>query len=147
MKMASKKKTKILDAVNKVYSRENPSTYFRKHSEFKTYTDNIEKFLLKLKLPAKIFKNSSLLDLGSGSGQLAIAYSKMGAKCVLVEYDKKSFLNSSKLFKKFAKNKYKLVNQDLFKFRTKKKFDFVVSSGVAHHTNNPKKNIEIACRF
>ena len=111
---------KTLHAVNEVYSRENPSTYFRKHSAFKTHTDNIEKFLLKLKLPAKIFKNSSLLDLGSGSGQLAIAYSKMGAKCVLVEYDKKSFLNSSKLFKKFAKNKYKLVNQDLFKFRTKK---------------------------
>ena len=49
-------------------------------------------------------------------------------------------------FSKFN-NKFQIYNKDLFKFKSKKKFDFVVSNGVAHHTHDIKKNIEIAINF
>ena len=110
--------------------------------------NNRKDFLLrKLKLPDKIFKGSSVLDLGCGSGQNTIIYDYCGAECTLVEYDRKSFLNAKSLFKRFSKNKFKIYNKDLFKFKLKKKFDFVISNGVAHHTHDIKKNIEIAINF
>ncbi len=145
--MIKRNKDQILKSVNKIYSEQNPSTYFRNYNKFKTYVANREKWCLKLKLHKRIFNNSSLLDLGSGTGQNTIGFSIMGANCTLVEYDKKSYIKSLKLFKKFSKKKYKIFNKDIFKFKNKNKFDFVISNGVAHHTKDPKKNIEIACKF
>ena len=51
---------------------------------------------------------------GSGMGLNTIVYSSLGANCTLIEYDKKSVLHSQKLFKKFSKNNYKIINQDIF---------------------------------
>ncbi len=141
---------KVLDQVNKVYSKSNPSTYlknFLKNSQIKKYVDNRKNFYLKLKLTNKSFKDSTVLDLGSGMGQNTIPLSYMGANCTLVEYDKKSFLASKKLFKKFSKKKFKIINKDIFKFKTKEKFDFVISNGVAHHTQNAYKILNRACSF
>lgn len=71
-------------------------------------------------------------------------YDWLGAKCTLIEYDKKSFHNSKLLFKKYAKQKFYNINQDIFKLpKYLKKFDIVISNGVAHHTKDPKKNIKI----
>lgn len=141
---------KTIQEVNKIYSEQNPSTYFKNlnNKKIKLLVKSRKLFLLKkLKLPSRIFQNSSLLDLGCGSGQNTIFYDWNGSNCTLVEYDKKSYLNAKNLFTKFAKNKFKIYNKDLFKFKTKKKFDFVVSNGVAHHTHDVKKNIEIAISF
>lgn len=142
--------SKIINKVNTVYSQQNPSTYLKNLNgkKIELLINNRKNFFLqKLKLPEKIFKGSSVLDLGCGSGQNTIFYDYCGAKCTLVEYDRKSFLNARSLFKRFSKNKFKIYNKDLFKFKSKKKFDFVVSSGVAHHTHDIKKNIEIAINF
>ena len=50
--------------------------------------------------------------------------------------------NSKKIFAKYAKNKYEILNIDFFQYKiTKKKFDIVVSMGAAHHTKNVKKNL------
>lgn len=143
-------KSKIIQKVNRIYSQQNPSKYLKNLNGKKIeLLVNIRKdFLLrKLKLPDKIFKGSSVLDLGCGSGQNTIIYDYCGAECTLVEYDRKSFLNAKSLFKRFSKNKFKIYNKDLFKFKLKKKFDFVISNGVAHHTHDIKKNIEIAINF
>jgi len=139
-------KSNTLQEVNKVYKIQNPSQYFTDYKEIKEFCNNRKNFLLKLKLPHKIFKDSSLIDFGSGSGQNTILYDSLGSNCTLIEYDKQSCKNSAELFKKFAKNKYKIINEDIFKFnKSKKKYDFVVSNGVAHHTKDPKKNIKICC--
>lgn len=94
-------KNKILNEVNKVYKKEHPSFYTKITK--KNLSELIiarEKLLLSLKLPKKIFQNSSLLDLGSGSGIYSLIYNHFGAKTDLVEYEK-SFTNQSKnLFKK-----------------------------------------------
>ncbi len=132
--------------VNKVYSKKNPSTYFRNYKGFKKFIENKKKFLYELKLPLKIFKNSSLIDFGCGSGQNSIFYNILGCKSTLVEYDKQSCINTYNLFKRYSKNKFKIVNTDIFNFKSKKKFDFVVSNGVIHHTKDPKKNINICIK-
>ena len=72
----------------------------------------IEKiFYKKTKLPDKIFKGSSVLDLGCGSGQNTIIYDYCGAECTLVEYDRKSFFNAKSLFKRFSKNNLKFTTK------------------------------------
>ena len=143
-------KNKILLNVNKIYNEQNPSNYYKSISR-KTI-DNIfeikKKFLIeKLKLPPKVFKNSELLDLGCGTGQNTINYDWKGARCTLVEYDKKSYIQAQNLFRKYAKNKFRIINRDIFKFKTKKKFDFVVLNGVAHHTSDVAGNINLAIKF
>ena len=133
----------ILKEVNKVYAKQNPSTYLRKYGNLNKFITNRKNFLLKLKLTPRLFYKTKTIDFGSGSGQNTLVYDWLGSRCTLVEYDKKSCANSKKLFKKFAKNKFKIINKDIFKTNLNKKFDFVISNGVAHHTSNPKKNIRI----
>jgi 2-polyprenyl-3-methyl-5-hydroxy-6-metoxy-1,4-benzoquinol methylase len=138
-----KSKYKITKSLAEVYKKSNPSTYFVNNKRFKQHNNGRKKLLLNLKLPPKLFKNSTLIDFGSGSGQNTISYDNLGASCTLVEYDKKSCKNSKVLFKKFSKNKYKIINKDIYKYKSAKKFDFVVSHGVIHHTKNIKKTINI----
>ena len=145
-----KKSEQALKSVNEIFKEENPSVYTKKTSKknIDQIVESKKKFFLeKLKLPPKIFKNSSLLDLGCGSGQNSIFFDHMGSNCTLIDYDKKSIENTKKLFSKFGKKKFKLINQDIFKFKSKKKFDFVISSGVLQHTHDPIKGIKLAVKF
>ena len=117
-------KNKILLSVNKVYKEQNPSSYFSlpNKKNINQIVYNKKKFLTeKLKLLPKIFKNSELLDLGCGSGQNTINYDWAGAKCTLVDYDKNSTVMAKNLFTKYARNSFRVINKDLFKFKSKKK--------------------------
>ena len=143
-------KNKILLLVNEVYKKQNPSIFFssqnKKNINQIFHTKN--KFLTeKLKLLPKMFENSELLDLGCGSGQNTINYDWSGAKCTLVDYDKNSTFLTRKLFTKYAKNKFRVINKDLFKFKSKKKFNFVILNAVAHHTSDTIKAIQHAISF
>jgi SAM-dependent methyltransferase len=136
----------VLKKVSIVYEKQNPSTYLTDYKKFDKFIKNREDVLLKLKLPKNIFLKKNLIDFGSGSGLNTIVYSILGANCTLIENDKKSILNSQKLFKKFSKNKYKIINQDIFKTKISKKYDFVISNGVAHHTKSPFLNLKICIK-
>ena len=93
----------VTKKVNRIYSKENPSTYLKNLNQLDKFINNRVNLLLNLKLPKKNFKNSSLIYFGSGASLNTIVYSFLGAKCTLVEYDKKSIEYSKKLFKKFSK--------------------------------------------
>ena len=136
----------ITKNVNKNYIKYNPSTYLRNFKLLNKFVENRQNFLLELKLPKKIFENSELIDYGSGAGLNTLPYNLMGAKCTLLEYDKNSVNFSKNLFHKFSKKKYKIIKTDLFKFKTKKKFDFVVSNGVSMVTKNPLLNLKICVK-
>ena len=144
------KRDLTLKKLDNVYSNQNPSFFIKnlnKKIKIKKLINNRKDFLLKLKLTERNFHNIELLDLGCGSGQNTIVFDSLGANCTMVEYNKNSYLNARKLFRLYSKNKFKIINKDLFKFRTKKKFDIVVSNGVAHHTFDVKKNIDLACKY
>ena len=134
----------VTKQVNKIYNEKNPSTYIKNDSEIISFVENRKAFLLKLKLPPKIFVNSNLVDFGCGMGQNTLVYDHLGANCTLLEYDKFSYNSCKSLFQKYSKNKFEIHNIDLFEFKAKKEsYDFVVSNGVAHHTKDPIKNIKI----
>jgi len=138
-----------LKELDKIYSIQNPSFFINdlKKKKIDKLINNRIDFLLKLKLTKKNFQNVDLLDLGCGSGQNTIVFDYLGARCTMVEFNKNSYNNARMLFKLYSKKKFKIINKDLFKFKTRKKFDIVVSNGVAHHTYNVKKNIELACQY
>ncbi len=144
-----KKSNITLKKLDKVYSKQNPSFFIKnlKKKKIEKLINNRIDFLLKLKLTKKNFQNADLLDLGCGSGQNTIVFDYLGASCTMIEFNKNSFNNARKLFKNYSKKKFKIINKDLFKFKTSRKFDIVVSNGVAHHTYNVKKNIELACKY
>ena len=133
--------------VNKVYSEQNPSTYFRSAAQISSFVENNKNFLLQLKIPPRAFLNSTLIEFGCGSGQRVLGYDHLGAECTLVEYDKQSYKNATALFEKHAKNNFEIINADLFDFKfPKESFDFVLSMGVAHHTKDPIRNVELCCQ-
>ena len=105
-------KNDVLNQVNIIYKKEHPSFYTKiTKSSLNKLSKAREDLLLKLKLPKKIFNNSTLLDLGSGSGIYGLIYNNFGAKTQLVEYEKKFSDQSKKLFKKFSKNKHYKIKQ------------------------------------
>ncbi len=140
---------KILDSVNKVYKEEHPSFYVNINQKNLNKIIKARKNLLfNLKIQTKLFKDSKLLDFGSGSGIYGLVYNLLGAKTDLVEYEKNFVDQSKKLFSKFArKNSYKIYSSNIFNFKQKKKYDIVVFNGVAHHTRNPNKILDKACKF
>ena len=111
----------ITQKVNEVYNKHNPSLYLNNLSQVDKFIKNRINLLTALKLPERIFQNSTLIDYGSGTGLNTLVYDYLGANCTLVEYDKKSYQYSKDLFKKLSKNKYKIYNKDIFSFRTNKK--------------------------
>jgi len=99
-----------------------------------------------MKLPPKLFANSSLIDFGCGMGENTVVYDHLGSNCTLLEYDNFSYKNALNLFKKHAKNNFRMINTDIFDYDTQSEhFDFVVSNGVAHHTKDPVQNIQLRC--
>ena len=136
----------ILTRVNEVYSEKTPSKYFDDEDLIPRFVENATNFLLKLKIPPRAFLNSTLIDFGCGTGQKTLVYDQLGASCTLIEYDKKSIEIAKKYFSKYAKNPFRFINSDLFSAKVEKaSYDFVLSSGVAHHTSDPLKNLQICC--
>ena len=134
----------ITEQVNEVYNEENPSTYFSNDKDLIDFVSASKEFLLKLKLPPKIFQNSNLIDFGCGTGQNSLVYDHLGAKCTLLEYDKFSYQNATSLFNKSARNKYEIHNIDIFKYKfLKESYDIVISNGVAQHTKDPIENVKL----
>ena len=139
-------KKNILEKVNEVYSEKTPSKYFDNESHIIKFTENAKNFLLKLKIPPRAFLNSTLIDFGCGTGQKTLVYDQLGASCTLIEYDRKSIEIAKDYFSKYSKNPYRFINSDIFKVKLENQsYDFVLSSGVAHHTSNPLKNLQICC--
>ena len=141
--------SKTLLEVNKIYQKQHPSNYVNLSKKNIDKLINARKdLLIKLKLPIQLFRNSTLLDFGSGSGIYSLIYNLLGAKTDLVEYEKKFIEQSKKNFKQIAKkNTYKIYHSDIFKFKKKKKYDIVTFNGVAHHTQNPNYILDKACKF
>ena len=113
---------KILDSVNKVYKEEHPSFYVNiNKTNLKKIIKARKNLLFNLKIQPKLFKDSNLLDFGSGSGIYGLVYNLLGARTDLVEYEQNFVDQSKKIFSKFArKNSYKIYSSNIFGFKQKK---------------------------
>ena len=136
--------------VQNVYRRVNPSFYPKKF-EKKNFVKN-KKFLTNLyfnylKLPIELFKNKSMLEFGSGTGEFSVNYLIWKMRADFVELNPLAIKKCKKYFKKFSNSKkFKIFNKSIFTFNLKKKYDFVSSIGVIHHTDY-KKAFKIKSKF
>tara|TARA_B100000575_G_C23088772_1_gene627590 strand:- start:346 stop:1545 length:1200 start_codon:yes stop_codon:yes gene_type:complete len=135
---------KVEKNVLKTFQQENPSTHFSNKGlkEFKSWQNNQDYVWNNLmQFPPKMFKDFSLIDFGAGTGENTIQFANWGAKCTLVDNNIKALEVAKKVFKKYSRNykNHSFKRSSIFNFKSKKKFDIVVSQGAIHHTNNKVK--------
>ena len=134
---------------------------FKFGKNWKLFLKNITKNQFKLSKKSlldfnkiKNFKNKSFIDIGCGSGLSSLSAKQLGAKVTSIDVDIESIECTKFLKKKFYKNdndwkieKLSILNTN--KIKKMKKFDYVYSWGVLHHTGNLKKsliNTELLCK-
>jgi 2-polyprenyl-3-methyl-5-hydroxy-6-metoxy-1,4-benzoquinol methylase len=108
----------------------------------KKYSDYIKKDPIKnyiqypnsLKFLGKI-KGKKVLDIGCGDGYLTRQIAKLGAKITAYDYSKKQIALALAKEKK-DKLGIKYFVDDQFSFKTKEKFDLVISAMVLHYAEN-----------
>ena len=99
------KRKQIEREVMGVFREENPSIYYsdKSETEFVRHLDNMcYLYHDLLNFPPKMFKDSSLIDFGSGTGENCIGFAQWGARCTLVEMEEKASVHSSNVFKKYS---------------------------------------------
>lgn len=94
-----------------------------------------------LKIPEITLNNSKYLEFGCNGGENACYFAKNGSNIYLVEPNQRIHELIFKNFEKIKKKKSlkQLSKLDLDKFKTKKKFDFVVAEGFLNTLSNRNK--------
>ena len=138
------------EKVQSVYQRVSPSLYSKK-KEINNFNKNNaflkNLFFNYLKIPLGYLENKSMLEFGSGTGEFSVNYLLWKMKADFVELNPISVKKCKKYFKKFSKtNNFKIINKSIFTFKSKKKYDFVSSLGVIHHTDY-KKAFTLKAKF
>ncbi|MBF0272537.1 MAG: class I SAM-dependent methyltransferase [Magnetococcales bacterium] len=133
--------------VLRVYQEENPSTRFLESDERLREEERRRVLLFRdyLKLPPRLFRGASLLDLGCGTGEHAIFYSRWGADCTLVEMNPLALERARKIFALRAPReaRYRFVERSLFDYDPgEERFDIVACEGVLHHTGAKEAGFE-----
>lgn len=132
------------------YLKQTPSKLPLENKKFrKSYIRKRERlFFDLLKMPKKLFRESSILDFGCGTGEADICYAKWGGFCMLIDINPKSTAQTREYFGKFdlAEKLVDIQTKSIFDFSSDKKFDIVISEGMLHHTQDPKTGFEIMAR-
>ena len=150
MKKKISKTRSIEQKVQRIYQSVSPSLYPKKEEKknvkkFHFFMKNM--FFNYLKIPLGFLEKKTMLEFGSGTGEYSLSYLLWGMKCDFVEANPISVKKFKFYCKKYAKGKnFKIYNLSLMNFRTKKKYDFVSSLGVIHHTDF-KKAFKIKAKF
>ncbi len=135
----------VTDSVMDVYKRVNPSLVSnitsagKKNAYFSKWRDLIIK---KLKLPPVVFQDSSLLDVGCGTGEKSLVYAVLGAKVLGLDANEKAIALARKLATKWGfgqgHRKAEFSVRSVFDIDINQSFDIIVSDGMIHHTADSK---------
>ena len=124
--------------VLKVYKKYNPSILSNGFK--KNFFEKRKKIIIDyLKIPKQNFKGKIILDLASGTGEIALCYAFLGAKIYCIDANPFAIQQTKKLFAKYgmSKNLIKTKVSYLENVSINKKFDIVNLEGILHHTSNP----------
>jgi 2-polyprenyl-3-methyl-5-hydroxy-6-metoxy-1,4-benzoquinol methylase len=135
----------ITHSVMNVYKKVNPSfveniaTEKARKEYFLKWSNLIVK---KLKIPPLCFCNSTLLDVGCGSGEKSLVYASLGARVLGLDINEKAIEMAKTAAMDWGENIKERVEFrvcSVFKIDIDQSFDIIVSDGVIHHTAYPKK--------
>tara|TARA_B110000027_G_C16103823_1_gene294310 strand:+ start:239 stop:1147 length:909 start_codon:yes stop_codon:yes gene_type:complete len=120
------------------------------HELWKKFTNKIFNQSLELifnrykvnKFDFKIIKNKDILDAGCGSGRHTVASAYLGAKKVVgIDISKGQVKLNNKNFKHIKNIIFKQSSTDQIGYKSNH-FDYVISSGVIHHTKDFEKSLD-----
>lgn len=149
----NKNKRKLEKTVLEISKKHSPSYLKFNDKEFvKKYEKRIfDLFQNRLKYPISMFDRSSVLDLGSGTGERGVFYSKWGANLTCVDFNPISIKRHKQLLKQFKldESKISFFNQSVYDFENPHdtKFDLTISSGVISHLPDPKMAFKKQTQF
>ena len=130
--MASKTKTQEYELFNKL-SQE----WWDENGKFKILHQirpiRIEYILSQLN--TKKIKNLDILDVGCGGGLVSESLSRLGAKVTGIDFSEKN-IQIAKIHSVKKELKINYINQDVEKFKIKKKFDLIVMFEVLEHLDD-----------
>lgn len=99
-------------------------------------------------LDQQIPYNARILDAGCGTGQLPIFLSMAQRRAVGIDFSFQSLWEGTRFIKRFGLKNVHLIQMDLFALGLKEgSFDYVISTGVLHHTANPYGAFQGLCRL
>ncbi len=145
-KIADDGETKLRKTEKEVletYQEVNPSTHLIEKEEIFTEHKAIRERLFrdKLKFPSEMFKDKTILDFGSGTGENCSFYLRWGGKrLTCVEMNGLALERLNKLYSSCGLDKKTDVHLcSLFYFEAKgEKFDIVACDGVLNHVEYPE---------
>ncbi|MBN2067512.1 MAG: class I SAM-dependent methyltransferase, partial [Candidatus Diapherotrites archaeon] len=119
----------------KVTARSHPTT---KVAGFPARGLIIKPVLQSINLLPEQLAGKTVLDLGSGTGEKAVAFALYCKEAVGVELSDHSVKKARELASKFKAKNVKFVQGDILQgLNSLGKFDIVISSGVLHHLTDP----------
>ena len=106
-----------------IYDHDRLSKIYDKFTNFiSLYQTEISKRYQLSKLP----KNGTVLELGCGNGEFAINCALKGLNTIGLDVSKKMINNAKARASKLKIKNIKFINQDIFNFQTKTKFDYLI---------------------
>lgn len=91
-------------------------------------------------------KGKEILEIGCGTGVLSAKLALYNTRITGTDISKTSLQHARNLFKKFNL-KGTFIKDDIINTKLNTKFDIVISLGVLHHTEDPKKAFENVCKL
>jgi len=86
-----------------------------------------------------------VLELGCGTGELAVSLSNAGAKVKAIDFSSSSIKKARALAEKFS-SKVEFSEENILEFNSEDRFDIVIALGSLHHTVDAKKGYEIGVK-
>jgi len=127
-----------------------PNRGFKTRKEAISYVEWVSKIFNK---KTDFWKNKNVLELGCGSGELAVGLSLVGAKVKAIDLSSSSIKKAQELSKKLNTQNVEFFQEDIFlldnkkneeqekskEFERNEEYDVVIALGSLHHTVNAKK--------
>lgn len=108
---------------------------------FKKYGYDIPRARRFILSKARLAKGSSILEIGTGRGHMAVILAKKGFKFISIDLDKKAQDTARMRLKEIKNGKLatlKIMNAEKLKFKDAS-FNNVISVNFIHHAKNPVK--------
>lgn len=87
----------------------------------------------------KSWKKVVLLELGAGMGLTSLYFAKKGVKTTLLDYSPNAQIAAREYWKGYANHKFLI--QDLFTFKTKNRYDIIMSFGLCEHFTGKQREL------